>query len=88
MVAFSQTPRRLAQKIATTAYAANVRRCAVDDVVETRSATIAMLTSVFRVRSERMPAQEDFADAAHDRAARSVIPLGRPRMDLGRLGGR
>ena len=28
MVAFSQTPRRLAQKIATTAYAANVRRCA------------------------------------------------------------
>jgi len=61
----------------------------VDDVVETRSATIAMLTSVFRVRSERMPAQEETlaSQPAAKLAARSLVvppsPAPRRLVDVG-----
>jgi cellulose synthase (UDP-forming) len=61
----------------------------VDDVVETRSATIAMLTSVFRVRSERTPAQEETlaSPPAAKLAAQSLVvpPSKTPRrlVDVG-----
>jgi cellulose synthase (UDP-forming) len=58
----------------------------VDHVVETRSATITMLASVFRVRSERIPPQEGEALASQPAAklaARSlVVP---PSQTRGRL---